>query len=707
MIDNLNILPKYAGYLEYAAEFNAIVAKINQINSEIGASGLEITSGDIAYKVAGDPVPHTEINLITSTINAILALNTGSGISDLMLTPETINSTWQFSEFNDTVNKINEIVIYCNGFVGTTLSTPANNSLLLGDTEITQSWDNVANESSFEVRMSDSSMMTSPTVHTVAADTLTYVWTGLINGVTKYFDVKAVGDGTAYLDSPRSSVQNGAPHLPILVAVTCTGNSNVEGTYGHDYPSKLATKLGGNYTVHNRGVGGRSIYGMVTAFSSDMSAGYEGGKVNILIAMDGTNTGRTYSGGSHSSWDAAEIQATVDYLTGALTAGYDYVYWVTGMPSTRDDAQDGNPYILYSDSQLRILLPGAGVGVIDIVDTLLGHFGSAARGNDSGYSSFGYDTPTQLPNANAYFVEGTHNNNNGYDILAKLIAVHIQHDIEGSSIPDLSSYGAVSTLATPVTITATPGDAEIVYTGTAVTGADGYVAIAATDSGFTTGVAIKWGTLPLTVDGLTNATPYHSKILAFASEKNMSSFLTLSGTVTPVMSGPHQVTWKDNDPSVDVTTDPTKVITLSGTSFGGWAYADESIDTNINSIIGYCEFVLLTGQAGNFIGLTDASTLTYAAGFSYINYGYYLQGSGDVTLFHNGTSIGVVTTYTSSDKLTIQVTAISIKLLKNGTLVHTYTTVPTFPLTPLVVMASSGDVIKDIKIDGATLVATP
>lgn len=114
MIFLLNIQTKTLGSREFAAEFNAIIEKINQINFQIGNPSLNIYPEDIPHKYAGDFVDYEETNLITDTINAIIALNPASEIDPLALTPETENSEWTHTEFNATVSKINELINYFN-----------------------------------------------------------------------------------------------------------------------------------------------------------------------------------------------------------------------------------------------------------------------------------------------------------------------------------------------------------------------------------------------------------------------------------------------------------------------------------------------------------------------------------------------------------------------------------------------------------------
>lgn len=94
----------------------------------------------------------------------------------------------------------------------TVLSIPTGLAAVPGtdtETELDVSWNNVANESSFLVEFSTTGVGGWATLDTPAANVLTTTQTGLTVGVTRYYRVKAIGDGINFLNSDWSEVVSG------------------------------------------------------------------------------------------------------------------------------------------------------------------------------------------------------------------------------------------------------------------------------------------------------------------------------------------------------------------------------------------------------------------------------------------------------------------------------------------------------------------
>lgn len=86
------------------------------------------------------------------------------------------------------------------------LSTPGNFAAVAdGESEIDLSWDDVSNESSYLIEFSLDGITGWTTLSAPASGQTTANQTGLSSGVTRYYRIKAVGDGTTYSDSAYST----------------------------------------------------------------------------------------------------------------------------------------------------------------------------------------------------------------------------------------------------------------------------------------------------------------------------------------------------------------------------------------------------------------------------------------------------------------------------------------------------------------------
>ena len=77
------------------------------------------------------------------------------------------------------------------------------------ETELDLSWDDVSNESSYLIEFSLTGTGGWSTLSTPAADATTSTQTGLSAGNTRYYRIKAIGDGVSFLDSAFSTVISG------------------------------------------------------------------------------------------------------------------------------------------------------------------------------------------------------------------------------------------------------------------------------------------------------------------------------------------------------------------------------------------------------------------------------------------------------------------------------------------------------------------
>lgn len=92
----------------------------------------------------------------------------------------------------------------------TVLSTPSNFAAVAdGETAIDLSWTDVANESSYLIEFSLTGTGGWSTLSTPSANAVAATQTGLTAGDTRYYRIKAIGDGINFLDSAFSSVISG------------------------------------------------------------------------------------------------------------------------------------------------------------------------------------------------------------------------------------------------------------------------------------------------------------------------------------------------------------------------------------------------------------------------------------------------------------------------------------------------------------------
>lgn len=113
---------------------------------------------------------------------------------------------------NDSVS-VNVPGVTAESSGGSVLITPANFAAVAGagdpETEIDLSWDDVSNESSYLIEVSLTGIGGWSTLNAPAANAVSYTHTGLSVGETRYYRLKAIGDGVTFFDSPYTEVISG------------------------------------------------------------------------------------------------------------------------------------------------------------------------------------------------------------------------------------------------------------------------------------------------------------------------------------------------------------------------------------------------------------------------------------------------------------------------------------------------------------------
>lgn len=115
------------------------------------------------------------------------------------------------------------------------LSTPSLSASVVSDTQINLSWNDVENESSYQLQRATDILFTANliTLTTPAAGTTSYNDTSLSAGTTYFFRIKAVGNGTTYVDSGYGSAQattTGVGNQLPMPTPTITSNSDTSQT---------------------------------------------------------------------------------------------------------------------------------------------------------------------------------------------------------------------------------------------------------------------------------------------------------------------------------------------------------------------------------------------------------------------------------------------------------------------------------------------
>lgn len=111
------------------------------------------------------------------------------------------------------------------------LEAPANFAAVAdGETEIDLSWDDVANESSYLIEFSLDGLTGWTTLAAPAANATTSNQTGLSAGVTRFYRIKAVGDGVSFSDSAYSTASattesGGDVDAPEFTFLPASGNT--------------------------------------------------------------------------------------------------------------------------------------------------------------------------------------------------------------------------------------------------------------------------------------------------------------------------------------------------------------------------------------------------------------------------------------------------------------------------------------------------
>jgi len=217
-------------------------------------------------------------------------------------------------------------------------SAPASLSATPGNAQIALSWPSVANATSYQVFRSTQSNNFG-TIPTQTVTTVSWTSTGLTNGTTYYYVVRAVGVGGPSLPSPQASATPlAAPVSPTAlvatagnaqVALSWTGSANATGykifratTTGGYGATPLATPTGTSYTDTTATNGTTYFYVVkATGVGGDSPNSNEASATPLSAPVAPTNLAATSGNASASlSWSAS-TNATSYQVFRSLTSG--------------------------------------------------------------------------------------------------------------------------------------------------------------------------------------------------------------------------------------------------------------------------------------------------------------------------------------------------------------------------------------------------
>lgn len=179
--------------------FHIPTVMTDDVNLIISPTGLTDQSSSMRFRM---------------TVDGVHAINFGPGFDFLygITNGEVLDAgtyEFYFLYVNGSVS-VNVPGVSSQGSGAAVLSTPANFAAVAdGENDIDLSWTDVANESSYLIEFSLTGTGGWATLSTPAADATTSSQTGLSAGDTRFYRIKAIGDGVNFLDSAFSFVISG------------------------------------------------------------------------------------------------------------------------------------------------------------------------------------------------------------------------------------------------------------------------------------------------------------------------------------------------------------------------------------------------------------------------------------------------------------------------------------------------------------------
>jgi hypothetical protein len=216
-------------------------------------------------------------------------------------------------------------------------------------------------------------------------------------------------------------------------------------------------------------------------------------------------------------------------------------------------------------------------------------------------------------------------------------------DLSANVVPPLSS---LTQLAAPGSLTVTPGDSENVLDWPNVTSATSYTVDRATNSGFTTGIALNiytGSTSAFTDTGRTNGTQYFYRVKATASGFSDSNYATGNGTpaVVTLLSGFARVDFDVNTDLVNT----ANVITSSATdeAFGHLGHDTLKLPSGVTGRLIMKEVGFGAGVAAS--GMLGFNTSAANVGYAAMPFGLQFLAGGNVAKIEGSGTFDTGTAY--------------------------------------------------------------
>lgn len=233
---------------------------------------------------------------------------------------------------------------WSNTISATTLAIakPICNAVSNSNSQITTSWNSVANATSYNFRYSTSSSMTSPIVtNGLSNATLNQVITGLSTGVTYYFQVMAVNSGGG-VDSGWSLVCQATTFVPVPQNIAAVTDSSTQITVSWDTVS-VANSYTVEYSLSNTFTSPTSVTGITG--TSQAITGLPQGKTHyfrVYALVGAVPSAASATASATTTVNTPSTPSAAAYTPGS-TRPYSAGDWVafTGSP------QSGNWYYSY------------------------------------------------------------------------------------------------------------------------------------------------------------------------------------------------------------------------------------------------------------------------------------------------------------------------------------------------------------------------
>ncbi|TGE05546.1 IPT/TIG domain-containing protein [Hymenobacter fodinae] len=270
------------------------------------------------------------------------------------LTPDEVD--------NNFLNLVNAIKALQGGTTPTTqLATPTGfAATATSASQIGTSWNNVANNSGYQVRVAtDSNFTQNVFTQNTGANTTSLGLTGLAASTTYYAQVKALGTGS-YSDSGYSAAVSAttqagsAPSGPTLIGFGENSLSDGKGSTGWqpgshpnglidlsktDYPAQTMNLLGNGYSGLNFGVDGQKTTEFTARLSGEILPKMLAGtySLRIMVLWEGTNHLSLSNGevSAQQAYDAIVAQAQqvraqgIKVIVASILPRYDAIYGIS------------------------------------------------------------------------------------------------------------------------------------------------------------------------------------------------------------------------------------------------------------------------------------------------------------------------------------------------------------------------------------------